>query len=162
MNTRRLHTIALTVFVVVGSLSSGSGIDAIRLRRAELEPPSRTACSEPNSTRGVNGSVYLSWVETPSEDSSILRVAHLIDDTVWGEPSIVAVGTDWFVNWADFPAIAASDSGLMLASWLQSVGEGGYAYDIRLSRSVDPRNTWSAPIPVHDDTRAVARRNPGD
>jgi hypothetical protein len=84
--------------------------------------PTEAPCAEPNIARGADGLLYLSWVETPSEDSSILRVAHSVDDTAWSEQSIVARGADRFVNWADFPAIAASDSGFMLASWLQSVG----------------------------------------
>ena len=45
---------------------------------------------------------------------------------------LVSEGTDWFTNWADFPAIAANDHSI-LTSHLQKSANGTYTYDVMLN-----------------------------
>jgi hypothetical protein len=61
----------------------------------------------------------------------------------------VAAGTDWFVNWADYPMVAANPSG-MVAHYLQKSGPGTFAYDVKVTASPDG-NSWSEPYTLHDD-----------
>ena len=45
---------------------------------------------------------------------------------------LISEGTDWFTNWADFPAIAANDHSI-LTSHLQKSANGTYTYDVMLN-----------------------------
>jgi hypothetical protein len=63
----------------------------------------------------------------------------------------VASGDNWFLNWADVPSVVRLDSNVLVAHWLQKSGAGTYAYDVRLSRSIDNGRTWSASVTPHHD-----------
>ncbi|HAI59786.1 MAG TPA: hypothetical protein DCM32_07915 [Xanthomonadaceae bacterium] len=93
----------------------------------------------------------LSWQERDAEGCTVLRTAVLPAGGEVGEPRDVARGCDWFVNWADFPAVAIADNGDWWTWYLQKSGASTHAYDIRLLRSEDEGRTWSAPITPHDD-----------
>ncbi len=71
--------------------------------------------------------VYMSWV-TRSDSMDILRYS-TFKDSDWGVIEGVANGTDWFVNWADFPVIAKNNENLLL-TYLQKSSEETFAYDI--------------------------------
>ena len=53
-------------------------------------------------------------------------------DEEWTSPQKIAVGSDWFVNWADFPTHAISGN-LVLTSYLKKSASGIYTYDVFLS-----------------------------
>ena len=44
----------------------------------------------------------------------------------------MATGSNWFVNWADFPAHAINEN-LILSSYLKKSDSGTYTYDVILS-----------------------------
>jgi peroxiredoxin len=96
------------------------------------------------------------WIE-PVENLAVatpsihrVRFARLLHDE-WSEPATIAEGDDFFVNWADFPAIVRSGDGSLYAHWLQKSGSGTYAYDIMLARSADAGATWEPLGPLNDD-----------
>jgi hypothetical protein len=63
---------------------------------------------------------------------------------------VVARGNDWFVNWADFPAI--SRNGNHIVTWyLKKHDEGTYSYNIWLVQSFDNGQTWQAPLQLNND-----------
>ena len=55
----------------------------------------------------TNDNLYISWTEQVA-DSNFLYLSKLVNNT-WSEKSIIKKGTDWFVNWADFPSISYND-----------------------------------------------------
>jgi hypothetical protein len=71
--------------------------------------------------------LYLSWIEQRS-DTAMLRVVKW-SESLWSEPVNLASGTDWFVNWADFPQVAVNE-GNLLATFLQKSDTATFAYDI--------------------------------
>lgn len=75
-------------------------------------------------------SLHMSWVETVGT-VSILKYAKLNENT-WTPAQTVTKGTNWFVNWADFPALAINGD-TMLTNVLQKSAEGTYDYDVKLS-----------------------------
>ena len=97
-----------------------------------------------------DGKIYLSWVEAPPEKPSRLLFSRWQEDK-WTEPQEITRGTDWFVNWADFPGLVANRNGDLLAWFLQKSGEGTYAYDVMVTLSEDDGETWSTPFVVHHD-----------
>lgn len=54
-----------------------------------------------------------------------------------GEPSLRLRGSGWFLNWADFPAVARLADGHALAVWLVQDGERAHSYGSRF-QLVDP------------------------
>ena len=59
---------------------------------------------------------------------------------------------DFFVNWADFPAVEVLDGKRLAAPWLQRNGRSTYAYGVRISQSSDGGTTWGAPFVPHRDS----------
>lgn len=120
-----------------------------------LEPvpwPTEHAALTPALTADPRSSRFLlSWQERLPEGCARLRLAAVSAQGVGGEPSEVAEGCDWFVNWADHPRTAIADNGDWLGFWLQKEGPGTYHYGIRVVRSQDEGRSWSAPLTPHDD-----------
>ncbi len=116
----------------------------------EIASPAPAASAEPNLCRDRAGRVYLSWVETLSDKRHALRFA-VYEKGRWSSARTIAEGENWFVNWADFPALLALDNGMLVASWLIKSGADTYAYNVQLTRSTDKGKTWSQPVTPHRD-----------
>jgi hypothetical protein len=130
-------------------LAACAGADNARLPDpALLDVPAPPGSAQPFVASHGDG-VIVSWTE-PTAEGHALRYATW-DGTSWSPPATVAQGTDWFVNWADFPSVVALDDGVLLAHWLQRSGPGRYSYDVMLTRSTDGGVSWSAPVPPHRD-----------
>ncbi|MEO0331254.1 MAG: exo-alpha-sialidase, partial [Bacteroidota bacterium] len=92
--------------------------------------------------------VYLSWIE---KADSVHQLRYSVwEEDHWGEPQTIAQGSNWFVNWADFPSMAATDS-FSVAHWLQKSTEGTYDYDITISLSNMHEKNWSSSTVLHQD-----------
>jgi hypothetical protein len=107
---------------------------------------------EPNLFVAKDGQTYLSWVEYLDDRTDALLCSRLENDR-WSEPAEIARGTDWFVNWADFPSVAAFQNmdGYLAAHWLQKSAEGTYDYDVRVAVSKDGGKSWSNSFTPHTD-----------
>ncbi len=93
--------------------------------------------------------VILSWVEK-LEKRSALKFSTLANGK-WSAAQTVAEGSEWFINWADFPSVMKQPDGSLVAHWLQMSGPGRYAYNVQISRSADGGKTWSKPVIPHRD-----------
>jgi len=95
----------------------------------------------------------LSWLE-PHEQGMSLRFSTLGDHD-WADPTTVARGEDWFVNWADFPSVEPITQSLWAAHWLVRQPENRprtpYAYDVSIAISEDAGVTWGEPLSPHTD-----------
>lgn len=121
------------------------------LSLTELESPAAPGSGEPNLALGPNGEVYLSWLEPTDSSTHALRFATLGAEG-WSAPMTISEGANFFVNWADFPSLAALPDGSLAAHWLVRSGRRS-EYDIHLARSFDGGATWSAaPTPHRDGT----------
>lgn len=124
----------------------------------EVSPPALTeipvateASGEPNLHIADGGEVFLTWVEYLNDTTDALVWARLNEGT-WTSPVTIAKGSDWFVNWADFPSLAKfKNSESMAAHWLQMSAEGTYDYDIKVSISNDGGQNWNPPFTLHTD-----------
>lgn len=114
-----------------------------------LESPAAAVSGQPHLDRGVDGIVRMSWVEA-DERGAQLKFSALGADG-WSASRTIAKGDRWFVNWADVPSLAADANGNLLAHWLERLGEGTYAYGVRMRLSTDAGKTWGAPFWLHDD-----------
>ncbi len=138
----KFYVLCLVGFLaVLASCASGPTL--------RVESPSAPGSAEPNLTLGRDGTLYLSWIETSGEDH-VLRFSSWQGDA-WSPARTIATGHDWFVNWADFPSVAASGDGTLAAHWLVRNGPGTFAYSVQLAISRDGGNEWSDPVAPHRD-----------
>ncbi len=95
-------------------------------------------------TAGADGRTYLTWLEPVGGDAHALKFSTL-NGTVWAPAREIARGANWFVNWADHPALTASADGTLFAHWLVHTGraKGSYGYGVQVARSTDGGQTWA-------------------
>ncbi|MDC7998819.1 hypothetical protein [Gilvibacter sediminis] len=93
--------------------------------------------------------LYMSWVEQ-TDSLAVLKYASY-DGNIWSTPEVIAEGTDWFVNWADFPQIAINQ-GNIFAHYLQKSAPDTYAYDIKYKIFNANSQSWSPPQKLHTDS----------
>jgi len=68
----------------------------------QLESPAQVGSEEPYLITDNENKVYLSWIEVKDELMHF-KYSTLNDDN-WSESKTIITGSDWFVNWADYPA----------------------------------------------------------
>jgi hypothetical protein len=129
-----------------------------------LSPPALAQTHLSRLTSDTSGRLWLSWVSTtepsskpssesstelPGEPVSRLHYAHYAEDR-WSTSRQIAQGSDWFVNWADFPFLAVHDQG-MVAHWLRKRSAGTYDYDVVASFYNAAEDLWGPPLTIHKD-----------
>lgn len=114
-----------------------------------IESPTQSSSAEPFLFTDGNGQVYLSWIEN-QDTINYFKFSKLENDE-WIEPTTIASGSSWFVNWADYPMLAANDNKL-LAHYLTRSGKGTYAYDVSLVSSSNGTD-WSNPFLLNTDNK---------
>ena len=96
----------------------------------------------------TSGQIYLSWV---SEEGDLARFSYSkLAESGWSRPELISSGSDWFVNWADFPMLSVNGDN-MAAHWLRMSAEGTYDYNIEASFSDVQNQDWSEPRVIHSD-----------
>jgi len=78
-----------------------------------------------------DGSLSLSWISSKEENEASLNYSQYIEGR-WIKPQVIASGSNWFINWADFPAHAINED-LIITSHLKKSASGKYTYDVVLN-----------------------------
>ena len=86
--------------------------------------------AQPNLV-SYNGSLSLSWISSKEENRASLNYSQYKEGR-WIKPQVITSGSDWFVNWADFPAHAINQD-LIITSHLKKSASGTYTYDVILN-----------------------------
>ena len=115
----------------------------------EIATPVGINAMEPALVGIENGGMVMSWTE-PDGEGFAVKTATLQDGN-WSTPVTATTSKNLFVNWADFPTIAAFSDGTLAVSWLQQSAQISYSYDINIVLSSDSGQTWGSPIQPHDD-----------
>lgn len=113
-----------------------------------MESPAKAGSGEPYLFTDESGKVYLSWIEK-TDDKNEFKFSSL-QAGKWSQPELIDSGKNWFVNWADYPMIATNGNDF-IAHYLAKSGDGTYAYDVKLTSSLDEGKTWKASSTLHDD-----------
>jgi hypothetical protein len=111
--------------------------------------PAGAGSRYPHLSSGA-GHTVLSWLQTQPGGGYALQHARW-HAGAWTPPVEVANGTDWFINWADFPSVTPITATMWAAHWLQQKPGSVYAYDVRIAMSTDAGVTWTAAETPHDD-----------
>lgn len=104
--------------------------------------------SLPNLITTKEGGLMLSWVKEINDSITELKYS-LLTNKKWDKPIKIAEGKNWFVNWADYPAIS-ENNGTVLTHFLKKSAKKTYAYDIKLNISRE-ENDWKTNLPLHND-----------
>lgn len=110
---------------------------------------------EPNFSVTPDGDVYFSWLEYINDTLNALQFTKLEAGQA-SEAMVVDTGSNWFVNWADFPSLVAFEEEELLAGhWLQTSSSGTYDYDVHIAVSKDGGKTWPSEFIPHTDSIAA-------
>lgn len=138
--------------------ASAPGERPDRPRIESFDLPSGPDALAPRLTATEDG-LLLTWLEPVATevageaDRHRLRISRLGEaGEAWSDPVTIHEGPDFFANWADVPGVAREPEGALVAWWLQMLGEGTYAYGVRLARSLDRGESWEEVGWLHDDT----------
>lgn len=115
----------------------------------EITVPVGPKAQEPSLFSTDDGRLLMSWTEA-SGNGFAVKMA-ILENGTWGPPRTITTSGNLFVNWADFPSVAAFADGTLLAHWLQKTGRSEYAYDVNIAFSVDDGETWGASMVPHPD-----------
>ena len=92
--------------------------------------------------------LFISWTEQVL-DSNFLYITKLEGDS-WSNKKLITKGTDWFVNWADFPSISYNNlSNSIFSFHLQKSSEETFSYDVNYH--INSKETWKDMNKIHDD-----------
>jgi hypothetical protein len=115
------------------------------------DSPAASGSSLPYLFTGADGILYLTWIMQLSKEDTAKLFYSYLKDKEWQQPIQIASGIDWFINWADYPQMAANKNGDLIAHVLKKSGEGTYAYDVALYLKKSQENNWIGPIIPHQD-----------
>ena len=118
----------------------------------DIDPPVADGASEPSLFALEDGRILLSWTE-PSGNGYAVKVAEG-NTTGWSEPRTIIESDALFVNWADFPSVAAFSDGTLVAHWLKETASG-YDYDLNVALSKDNGKSWGETLTPHRDGRSA-------
>ena len=156
-NSASLFFLTLTVILLYFGCqqdlsNSKSSINLDNFTLSELKSPVGSG-GEPNLFVSEQGRIYLSWVEYVNDTTDALMFSEIKNDT-WAAPKEVARGSDWFVNWADFPSLVVykNNDQHMAAHWLQKRAAGTYDYDVHIAQSKDGGKSWNESFIIHTDS----------
>lgn len=135
-----------TLMLLIALLPAGAAAATVR----EWPLPAPNGSAQPNLSLSPEGDRLLSWIERLPGGGHRMMFARQ-GGRGWSAPREIARGGDWFVNWADFPALQALPDGSLWAHTLVKNGEATYAYDVRLQVSRDGGERWAPAAAVHDD-----------
>jgi len=116
----------------------------------ELDLPVGPGAQEPSLFAMDDGRILMSWTE-PAEVGFAVKTV-IGDQAGWAEPQTVVVSNTLFVNWADFPSIAAFADGTLAVNWLMENGPSTYNYDMNIALSPDNGRSWGDVIVPHRDS----------
>ncbi len=122
------------------------------VRFDELPLAAAAGSTAPDLTSAHDGSLYVSWLEPlPGDSGHALRFARFDRETdAWAEPVTIASGTNWFINGADTPTLAAGLRGKVAAVWYEHGADHSehHAYHAVYATSEDHGRSWSDPAPL--------------
>lgn len=114
----------------------------------QMSSPADSNSAEPFLFTDENGQVYFSWISKKGDTASLNY--SVLKNESWAPPVTIASGTNWFVNWADYPQIVADGKGNLLSHFLERSDTGKYTYDVKIV-STNDGNIWNKPAILHND-----------
>lgn len=132
-------------------LSCNKAIEESKSITTDISIKTEYSSSEPNLHKADNGTIYLTWTETINKNKSRLLFSVLENDQKWSTPITIIEGNDWFVNWADFPALISFGKNNLAVHYLKKSAADIYAYNVKIAISNDLGSSWNTNLTPHND-----------
>lgn len=114
--------------------------------------PAMHNSAQPNLHCNSKGEVLLSWLQENNDRSHSLYYSTL-QHQQWSESAnLVASGSNWLANWADFPSLTSFGDSSLAVHYLVERSDAAYAYDIFMRFSEDRGKNWSESTIPHSDS----------
>ena len=114
-----------------------------------IESPSDIGSKQP-FLFGNGDELVMSWTQKVNDSVHSVNFSTL-NKGKWADPIEIARGDDWFVNWADFPAIAVNNKNIM-THFLEKSDPATFAYDVHLKISNNKGHNWNDDFIIHTDS----------
>ncbi|PZX53066.1 hypothetical protein LV84_03270 [Algoriphagus ratkowskyi] len=111
--------------------------------------PDGEETSLPYLFSGIEG-LMMSWVKMVNDSTAQLKYSRL-EGSNWVPPKVIVEGTDWFVNWADFPSIT-ENNGNLLTHFLEKSSKETFSYDVKLNLLPKGVTQWRNGLQLHNDS----------
>lgn len=98
-----------------------------------------------------DSNLYISWVTMENDTTAELYYSKLNAEKQWTAPQWINQGSNWFVNWADFPALV-ENQGVLLSHILQKSSPETFSYDVKLQVLPKGASQWKLNLPLHQDS----------
>ena len=144
-----MHRFFFAILLTFGITSCNQSEKEKSYEVKEFTSPAADSCALPFLFTDKNGTVYLSWLEK-FNNKSTLKFSSLAEN-MWSPPISIDTGSNWFVNWADYPVLISDGHKNLFAHYLQKSATGTFTYDIKYRTSPDNGATWSDQKILHDD-----------
>ncbi len=158
---------AVATFLVLLSISAFGAVP--RITTEDVATPAAVAGASGSSLAvGPDGVAWLTWLERTGQDTALRFATFDAAGKQWSAARTIAHGPDWFVNWADFPAVTVGAQGRATAVWFvnnpapatgTSLGDGhdhhGPGYRAFHSRTTDAGQTWTPPAALTHESDSV-------
>lgn len=137
------------------------------LTAEEIPSPAAPHSSGSSVVVAPDGTAWLTWLERTERETQLRFSTFNAAAKRWRPARTIARGPDWFVNWADFPALNVGPEGRATAVWFvnnpkpTSTATGvthdhhGPGYRAWISHTADSGATWSAPAPLTAESGSV-------
>lgn len=146
-----MNRIFILCFVLVGlGLSSCKPSEPESFELKEIPFPGLTKSSLPVLSSD-NSNLIFSWVSMLDDSTAQFSYSFLENGDKWSEPTSITKGSDWFVNWADYPAIV-QNKGNLLSYILQKSSGGKFSYDVKLNTLTKGEGNWETGLSLHTDS----------
>jgi hypothetical protein len=144
-----MRKVVFQVLLLISTLGACSFPKTETIELQQIEFPGTSNSSLPSLSSSPDG-LILSWVSKPNDSTAQLLFSRF-DGTNWAVPKLVTQGKDWFVNWADFPAVV-ENKGNLLGHILQKSSPATFSYDVRLQVLQKGEPDWKTNLPLHTDS----------
>ncbi|MDO8540145.1 MAG: sialidase family protein [Opitutaceae bacterium] len=118
-----------------------------------------------------DGTVWLTWLEPVASPTGATALRCSTFDAIakkWRPATTIAQGANWFVNWADFPALTVGENGAAVAVWYannppprsgaataDSHDHHGPGYRAFINHTSDGGRTWTTGVPLTRESESV-------
>ncbi|MDZ4792990.1 MAG: hypothetical protein SGI83_01805, partial [Bacteroidota bacterium] len=108
--TKHLNLLLLIIIIASCKMNTKEKKETVLAGITQLSSPAKDSCAEPYLFADSKGLVYLSWIQKKGKENYFKFSTLENDNPVaigWSQPVIISSGNNWFVNWADYPMLAA-------------------------------------------------------
>ena len=139
----------IIVFAILFSSCKEKKKDVGGTSTEAIDSPTKVGSKQPFLFTNGN-QLVMSWTQKINDSVNSVNFS-ILNDAKWTAPIEIIRGKDWFVNWADFPAIAINNENVLI-HFLQKSDPATFAYDVHLKMSTNKGQHWNDDFILHTDS----------